>query len=192
MRGGAATPSPRWIHLCQCIRPQHPGGCSGCPVFLGESVLQITDTESLRGRICPRCHRQFFLCRHCDRGHVYCCRICSLTSRLEKCRIYRRRHRRSPEGRLDHRDSERARRNRLRSLFSPVGDHTSDKGFESARVSAPTRMAAVIAALGSVCEEETQDNGIRCEICGSRSAFVRFDAWTRRCSTRRKGFRLRL
>jgi hypothetical protein len=46
--------------------------------------------EVLRGRTCPRCHKKFFICRHCDRGHVYCCKQCSEASRCEKCRGYRR------------------------------------------------------------------------------------------------------
>ncbi len=81
--------------------------------------------ETLRLARCPRCQRVFSICSHCDRGHVYCGRSCSDVARCDSLRRARRRHRRSPEGRLDHRDRERERRRRRRLLESRVGDHPS-------------------------------------------------------------------
>ena len=81
--------------------------------------------ESLRLAQCPRCQRQFAICSQCDRGHVYCGPPCSLGARCDSLRRARRRHRRSPEGRLDHRDRERARRLRKRFSVARVGDHPS-------------------------------------------------------------------
>jgi len=81
--------------------------------------------ESLRLAQCPRCQRLFAICSHCDRGHVYCGPPCSLGARRDSLRRARRRHRRSPEGRLDHRDRERARRQRRRLFVARVGDHPS-------------------------------------------------------------------
>jgi hypothetical protein len=78
--------------------------------------------ESWRLAGCPRCLRVFAICSHCDRGHVYCGRLCSEGARCDSLRRARRRHRRSPEGRLDHRDRERERRRRLAAR---VGDHPS-------------------------------------------------------------------
>jgi hypothetical protein len=80
--------------------------------------------ESWRLAGCPRCQRVFAICSRCDRGHVYCGRLCSEGARCDSLRRARRRHRRSPEGRLDHRDRERERRRRRR-LEARVGDHPS-------------------------------------------------------------------
>ena len=81
--------------------------------------------ESLRLSRCPRCQRLFAICYHCDRGHVYCGPSCSEGARRDSLRRARRRHRRSPEGRLDHRDRERERRLRRRLFRARVGDHPS-------------------------------------------------------------------
>ena len=136
--------------------------------------------EVFRGCTCPRCFKKFFICRHCDRGHVYCCRQCSIRSRYEKCQVYRRRHRRSLEGREDHRDRERSRRRRLILGKEIVVDQTSDQGVKSARVSALMRMTAEVAVIGSIGEEEARDEEIYCAICGRPGSFVRFEDATRR------------
>jgi len=96
-------------HFCAC----RPGG------------RRLEGVECLRLARCPRCQRQFAICSHCDRGHVYCGPLCSLGARRDSLRRARRRHRRSPEGRLDHRDRERARRRRQRLSLARVGDHPS-------------------------------------------------------------------
>jgi len=155
-------------------------------------VKQFVCGEVLRGRICPKCKKQFFICRHCDRGHVYCCRQCSIRSRREKCRHYRRRHRSSLEGRLDHRDQQRARRRRLSGREKTVGDHTSGGSIKSARVSAQTRLVAMVAALSSVSEEDSRDAQTRCEFCGRPGDFVRFGHVKRGRGATGAGFRFRL
>jgi len=48
----------------------------------------------------------FFICSHCDRGHRYCSHSCRFRTRLAQRREARRRHQRSLEGRLDHRDRQ--------------------------------------------------------------------------------------
>lgn len=130
--------------------------------------------EVFRGAICPRCHKQFYICRHCDRGHVYCCRRCSSLSRFEKCRVYRQRHRQSEEGQKDHRDRERKRRRRKILGREIVVDQAYKQVVSSARVSAPMRVAAALAAIGSIGKEETNDGELFCEFCGRRSKFVYF------------------
>ena len=155
-------------------------------------VKQFVCGEVLRGRICPKCQRQFFICQHCDRGHVYCCRECSIRSRREKCRSYRRRHRTSLEGRLDHRDQQRYRRQRISIKEKTVGDHTSEGGIKSARVSAQTRIVAMVAALSSVGEEDSSDVQTRCDFCGRPGDFVRFGQAKGGCGAKRDCFRLRL
>ena len=83
---------------------------------------------------CPGCQSVFAICRHCDRGHVYCGTACSSEARFASLRRARRRHRRSPEGRLDHRDRERDRRRRRLLDAARVGDHPSAAPVHSGSV----------------------------------------------------------
>ena len=64
--------------------------------------------------------KPFTICAACDRGHAYCSAPCRQAGRLRSLRAARARHQRSLEGRLDHRDRQRAYRQRRR-----VTDHTS-------------------------------------------------------------------
>ena len=80
-----------------------------------------TREEPLRQRFCRGvgCGAVFWICRHCDRGHRYC---------GERCRRKARRQQQSREGQLDHRDRQRAYRERCRRR---VTDHTSPANFDS-------------------------------------------------------------
>jgi len=46
---------------------------------------------------CARCHRQVIVCRHCDRGQIYCSGDCPEIARKESlhraCRVYQSSHR---------------------------------------------------------------------------------------------------
>ena len=97
-----------------------------------------TVRERATGRLasCPRCQSVFSICRACDRGHVYCGPTCSGLARRDSLRRARRRHRHSLEGRLDHRDHERARRQRRRKQTRRVGDHGSFAPAGSVRLRA--------------------------------------------------------
>ena len=54
----------------------------------------------------------FFICRSCDRGQSYCSQPCRRLQRRQQCRAANRRHQQSAEGRADHRDRQRAYRQR--------------------------------------------------------------------------------
>lgn len=54
----------------------------------------------------------FFVCPGCDQEQAYCSKLCSKRARLAKHRVANRRHQQSEEGRLDHRDRQRAYRRR--------------------------------------------------------------------------------
>ena len=113
--------------------------------------------ESWRLAGCPRCQRLFAICSHCDRGHVYCGLLCSQSARRDSLRRARRRHRRSPEGRLDHRDRERGRRRR-RYLEARVGDHPS------ATPSPAVKLEAALDPTGISIEETPADRVDNVEI----------------------------
>lgn len=61
----------------------------------------------------PECGALFLICSHCDRGQVYCGSSCRGKARRLQCRAANLRHQQSEEGRLDHRDRQRAYRDRL-------------------------------------------------------------------------------
>lgn len=130
---GVTAPDPLWTR--QVVDGKHSPGPDGrmfprrcrepSPRLPSRGRWQMGAVESLRLARCPRCQRLFAICSHCDRGHVYCGPSCSDGARRDSLRRARRRHRRSPEGRLDHRDRERARRLRRRLFRARVGDHPS-------------------------------------------------------------------
>lgn len=68
----------------------------------------------LREVECGRCGRVFFVCRRHERGQKYCPRVCSDPVRRRQKLDARLRHQQSELGRLDHRDHQRAHRQRER------------------------------------------------------------------------------
>jgi transposase len=61
---------------------------------------------------CARCRAQVLICSRCDRGNLYCGRICAQQARRESLRAAGARYQRSRRGRLCH--AERQRRYRRR------------------------------------------------------------------------------
>jgi len=72
-------------------------------------------------RVCFGCQAVFWICHHCDRGHRYCSLACRTQARLQQHRRANCRYQRSPEGRLDHRDRQRAYRCRQRKSVTDPG-----------------------------------------------------------------------
>ena len=71
----------------------------------------------------------FFLCSHCDRGQVYCSPSCRDATRRLQMRAANLRHQQSEEGRLDHRDRQRAYRQRLAwSATTSALENVTDQG----------------------------------------------------------------
>lgn len=119
----------------------------------GEEVL-------LRQRQCRSepCGAVFYLCRPCDRGQRYCSARCRERSRRQQRRAANRRHQRSDEGRLDHRDRQREYRLRL---VRRVTDQGSDGG-------------ACSSTLGRLSEWsfEAEAGEVFCRRCGRRGTLV--------------------
>ena len=155
---------------------------------------------SLRLARCPRCQRLFAICCHCDRGHVYCGRSCSESARRDNLRRARRRHRRSPEGRLDHRDRERARRRRRRLFGARVGDHpsaTPEPGIKLSAALDPSGISSEGTAADRVEKVEILHalrpvrvvpsprvlRARRCRVCG------RLERWVRTAAASHRGRR---
>lgn len=65
---------------------------------------------------CVRCHRQVLICRHCDRGNIYCDTPCSQTARRESLRAAGRRYQRARQGRICHAGRQRRYRSRAQKV----------------------------------------------------------------------------
>jgi hypothetical protein len=119
----------------------------------GEQVL-------LRQRQCraESCGAVFYLCRPCDRGQRYCSERCREKSRRQQRRAANRRHQRSDEGRLDHRDRQREYRLRL---VGRVTDHGSGGEVCSSTLRSLTEWPF-----------EAEAGEVFCRLCGRRGTLV--------------------
>ena len=109
----------------------------------------------LRQKTCRHCSRLFAICAACDRGHAYCTPRCRAAGRRRSLQAARARHQQSPEGRLDHRDQQRAYRDRRR-----VMDQSSTTPRRSTRLPVPD--AAPV----------RPPTPTRCVVCGRSSRWL--------------------
>ena len=122
----------------------------------------------------PNCGVIFFVCPKCDRRQVYCSDACRKSARRIKQREANRRHQQSEEGRLDHRDRQRAYR--LRNAKLRVTDHPYEAPDRYGKIvppasrplprpfaSANTRLYARLALPGKA---------VVCKFCGRRGCFI--------------------
>ncbi len=75
----------------------------------------MDDLDTARRYHCTRCHQPVIICRHCDRGNIYCFDGCARAANKERCKRNAKRYRRSPKGRRS--TAARQRRNRLRKAM---------------------------------------------------------------------------
>ena len=126
--------------------------------------------QPLRQKSCRHCNRLFAICAACDRGHAYCSPRCRAAGRRRSARAARARHPRSPEGRLDHRDQQRAYRDRRRRVM----DQSSTAALRSTRLPVPDA-APVQPPVAT-----------RCVVCGRTSRWLVPMREPRLAGTRRK------
>jgi hypothetical protein len=123
----------------------------------------MADSEQVlfRQRLCrgPGCGAVFYVCRPCDRGQRYCSERCRAKGRREQRRAANRRHQRSEEGRLDHRDRQREYRRRLARVR--VTDQGSDAEYRSSTLPPP-----------SLVGFEAEPGEVTCCVCGRRGRLV--------------------
>jgi len=123
----------------------------------------------LRPRICRTCGTPFGICRHCDRGHRYCSASCRYQGYRQRRCLANQRHQKSPEGRLDHRDRQRALRRRRMVAQKRVTDQAS---LPSALC---LKMPLAIAFRRRSRFESPSPSfsgWLRCIVCGRRGRFV--------------------
>ena len=114
-----------------------------------------------------RCHAHacgalFYICRSCYRGQRYCSEGCRQRTRREQKRGANRRHQQSPEGRLDHRDHQRAYRQR--QMARRVTDQGSATQLPSGSITQrdPIELKPGRRELKRVC----------CLVCRRRGEFI--------------------
>jgi len=145
------------------------------------------NNDFLRGGICLLCRVQFYICKSCYRGQKYCSRQCSRISRVFKCKIYRKRYRQSVEVRLDHRDAERNRRLREKTVV----DQTYEENLKYVRILSLMRLVAVFVAINDVSRKDFINEKPCCCICGKTENYVRFFNSEESCASFDGGYLLR-
>ena len=126
----------------------------------------------LRQRFCrnPDCRSVFWICECCDRGQRYCGVECRRQARLDQHRAANRRHQRSVEGRLDHRDRQRVYR--CRQLLRRV----TDQGSQSVPCGSPSEGGkAITTPAVARLRVRPHDRGrfwLRCIVCGRTGRLV--------------------
>ena len=87
------------------------------------------------------CGTVFSICGSCWRGQAYCGARCRATAQRRQRRHATAKHQRSDEGRLDHRDRQRAYRARCR--LRRVTDAPSPRPPRSTTIASPVRHAGI-------------------------------------------------
>ena len=145
--------------------------------------------SQFRQRFCRNrdCQALFFICSHCDRGQCYCSQPCRQICRARQLREANRRHRQSVEGRLDHRDHQRAYRLRktiqagmvVRVGASSVRDHGSPGistsvtiGRGSIRPMVSTRQTASRGLFELILDRPMNIAVVVCRFCGRIGSFI--------------------
>ena len=112
----------------------------------------------------------FWICVCCDRGQRYCTAECRGHVRRRQHRAANRRHQQSAEGRLDHRDRQRAYR--CRQWLRRV----TDQGSQSTSSGSPSGSGKVITwpavAPLRVRPRERRGFWLRCMVCGRSGRLV--------------------
>ena len=114
------------------------------------------------------CGLVFYICSSCYRRQVYCGDRCRRKARRQQRRAANRRNQQTREGRLDHRDRQRAYRERLRG----VTDHTSPGNGRSVKIVEPVRETGRSTPLAEELQDrprfERLQSAIRpvCILCG--------------------------
>lgn len=141
--------------------PRASGLGQNLTVEMSEAVA-----SAFRHRFCRAvgCGVGFWICRSCDRGQRYCSQPCQREARREQLRQANRRHQQSPEGRLDHRDRQRAYRQRRALIL--VTDQGRQPHLDPDRMPALDSMRGSAQDLARRLPESFDWVQVRCRVCG--------------------------
>ncbi|NOT12209.1 MAG: hypothetical protein HOP23_10335 [Methylococcaceae bacterium] len=124
--------------------------------------------------LCARCRKQVLICRHCDRGQIYCADGCAKIARSHSLREAGRRYQQSRQGRF--KQAKRIRRFRLRK------QNVTHQGSESVADNDLLPANSVKVGTPVVLSRQSRPADTRqCHFCGaSCSEFVRYSFLHRR------------
>ena len=130
-----------------------------------------------RQRVCqfPPCSGVFYLCRHCDRGQLYCSSRCREKSRRLQRREANRRYEQSlgDEGRLDHRQRQREYRQRLKARVTDQSSLPSSPCVNLSVRPTPARVEApAVVEFRPSSREAIRAGWVVCQICGRRGLWI--------------------
>ena len=74
---------------------------------------------------CELCHAQTMICSGCDRGQIYCGKVCALISRKKSMKLAGMRYQATFAGKLRHAARQSAYRKRLREMGTHQGSPAS-------------------------------------------------------------------
>ena len=126
------------------------------------------------------CGVMFYICGSCYRGQVYCGDKCRRRMRRQQMRRANRKHQDSPEGQLDHRDRQRAYRERCR--LRRVTDHTSAGHTRSGNIEEPLTETGIRPSVAGGFHDRPRFGRPRTAI---RPVCTCVGVWARRRSARR-------
>jgi hypothetical protein len=164
---GPETVNPSWGKPTQAVLPCHDRSPLSSPAC--EAMATANCGVILRPRSCRTCGMLFWICCHCDRGHPYCSASCRYQGYRQKRRLANQRYQQSPEGRLDHRDRQRALRRRRLVTQKSVTDQSS---LRSALCQRMTLAIAFRRLSPGESPSPSFSRWLRCVICGRRGRFV--------------------
>ena len=148
-----------------------------------EAALQ----ESFRMYMCARCQRLVLICRKCDRGNIYCSKLCSQEMRKESLRRSSRKYQASLKGQLQH--AARQEQYRCKRRIEKVTQQGPQVEQVHGSLVETTEPGATRQPLH---ENSNTSAGARCCFCGTFcGGFVRLEPWHggRYFPKRRKGTR---
>ncbi len=115
----------------------------------------MDDLDTARRYHCARCHRPVIICRHCDRGNIYCFDGCAQAAEKERCKRNAKRYRDTDKGRRS--TAKRQRNKRLREAMpgsdpEPSKQHQHTPKPASAESEATPCDSPIVTHRGSVDE----------------------------------------
>lgn len=113
---------------------------------------------------CARCHHQVTICSYCDRGNIYCGKLCADQARKTSLNAASKRFQLTRRGCFLHAERQRRYRSRCKKV--------THQGFQQSPLNDPL----IPRSETPVSPAVTEDEGIACHFCRRMcSPFLRLD-----------------
>lgn len=132
------------------------------------------EKNSLRKYYCKRCKCEVLICRHCDRGNIYCNSGCARISRAESKNAARRTYEMSDRGKANHAARQKKCRDNKKSVTDqgsnpeevvPSSPSVSETAVKEAQ---GTENPEVLSPGSLIHEVRPRLSRICCHFCGRR------------------------